>query len=453
MKIFIILALIFFSLFLFTKTFPTTITADWKNLNEIKSILLNQTHPSYAFHFAQFKSLRNLALSALNSANVSITNNQNKTKILNYLSPNDYLTFPPYAWPPDAVPTNCANCIDLKTPCDSEGRVFPSQKNPTQYVYCDGHTNYNLLAMSNDKSSFMNVMRYIIRLSYAAYLNPNQAESKIFSQRAAQYLECFFLNNKTKMNPNMIYSQVYLIPNSTKNEGNGGGIIDISDGFCDFIDALILLENFFIPTVIANVKSQWLSLFFQWVDTSEDGLKERAMRNNHGTWFASFYSTMALFLGYENKAITLISQFIIDQGKPPGSIGLLPSIGSQINSTGAQVYEIERGYSWSYQIKNINGLLDVGLVGLTLGIDILHWESKYGGSILKALLFLEKQALGGVPDGVNMKDIDLTSVVNPLKLGAVCYGNKTMDDIANNILKNYTGNGYSSFNAWILTAP
>ena len=80
--------------------------------------------------------------------------------------------------------------------------------------------------------------------------------------------------------------------------------------------------------------------------------------------------------------------------------------------------------------------------------------SKYGGSILKAIKFLDNQAMGIMPViGFNYEGVDFSTLVNPLRVAAVYYKNQTFSQNADSILKksNKTESWNDQFNDWILT--
>jgi len=102
-----------------------------------------------------------------------------------------------------------------------------------------------------------------------------------YSDKAAQLLRVWFLDENTKMNPNMNYSQ--FIPG--KSEGRGTGIID-THWFALIVDDLGLLESSKSWTKEDDSKIKlWFGQYLDWLITSKNGKDESNAKNNHGSWY------------------------------------------------------------------------------------------------------------------------------------------------------------------------
>src|SRR5690606_11335393 len=101
----------------------------------------------------------------------------------------------------------------------------------------------------------------------------------------------FFINSKTKMNPNMDYAQVQLGHNN--NKGISYGIIE-SEGIAYYLDTIRMLENAKIldKKHISEFK-KWLSNYLRWLLESDAGVHERNTRNNHAIMYEKQVAAIA----------------------------------------------------------------------------------------------------------------------------------------------------------------
>ena len=126
----------------------------------------------------------------------------------------------------------------------------------------------------------------------------------------------------------------------------------------------------------------WLSDFVDWLMTSEIGMAEGARPNNHGSWYDYQVIGLLTFLGRRDEARTH-AQAVKDR-----------RIKSQITATGAQPEELKRTKSLSYSTMNLQGLVLVAMMGDRLNVDLLHFASEEGSSLLGAASFLAPIASG-----------------------------------------------------------
>src|SRR5439155_21773098 len=116
-----------------------------------------------------------------------------------------------------------------------------------------------------------------------------------FVERAARVLSIWFLDAKTRMNPNLEYGQAV----RGINEGRGTGIID-TVSLIYAAQGVRLLEQTqrFDKSVAAGVR-QWYADYLRWMTTSVKGLDEKKATNNHATWWTAQAAAYATFTGDE----------------------------------------------------------------------------------------------------------------------------------------------------------
>jgi hypothetical protein len=245
-------------------------------------------------------------------------------------------------------------------------------KDGLPYIRKDGVVNPETEDIS-DHENLGNLVKAVESLSLTYYITD---ETK-YSEKAAQLLRVWFLDESTKMNPNMNYSQ--FIPG--KSEGRGTGIID-THGFPIIIDALGLIESSKSWTKEDDSKIKlWFSQYLDWLINSKNGKDESDAKNNHGSWYDAQIVSIALFL----DKIDLAKKYLEDVKTKRISV--------QIKADGQQPLELERTTSWSYSVFNLEALIKLAILGEKVGVDLCNYESPEGGSIRKALDFILPFAL------------------------------------------------------------
>jgi hypothetical protein len=143
--------------------------------------------------------------------------------------------------------------------------------NGLPYVGRDGQSNpknfeYHRMAMRHMKDA-------VAALAAAYAITGNDR----YVPKAAELLKVFFLDDATKMNPNLNYAQA-VVGAAT---GNSYGVIDTLH-LAELPMAIRFLEKSpaFDARVDRGVK-QWFSDYIQWMTTAKNGVKEMNAANNH----------------------------------------------------------------------------------------------------------------------------------------------------------------------------
>src|SRR5262249_13450143 len=157
----------------------------------------------------------------------------------------------------------------------SEGDYWwPDPQNPEgPYIQRDGMTN---------PENFTDHRRYLMRLSVqvpalaAAWKLTNDQS---YAKQAARHLRAWFLDEQTRMHPQLLYSQAI----KGRVTGRGTGIIDTIH-LVEVALAFEVLEgsDAMSKVEIAGVK-KWFADYLQWMTTHQYGIDEREAKNNHGT--------------------------------------------------------------------------------------------------------------------------------------------------------------------------
>ncbi|HRH46163.1 MAG TPA: alginate lyase family protein [Pyrinomonadaceae bacterium] len=318
---------------------PMVFLLNSKLLQERKQKILDSKSPDTTFNFA-IAELEKEAKRALKTEMLSIV-----TKEANPPSgdKHDYMSQAPYFW---------------RNPDTPNG--FP-------YIRKDGERNPEIKRFPDH--DLMDKMVEIVETLSLAYFFTNKEE---YANKATEILRMWFLDPKTKMNPNLEFAQA--IPGL--NTGRGIGLIE-TRGLPKVIDSIGLLENSKSWTKVDQKGLEnWFDQFLIWMTTSKNGLDEAAAKNNHGTYYDVQIVSFALFVGKKDFA-----KNILEKAKKN-------RIANQIEPDGRQPLELERTKSWSYSTMNLEGFVLLAELGENVGVDLWDFQTQDGRSIRKAIEFL-----------------------------------------------------------------
>ena len=262
----------------------------------------------------------------------------------------DYLSLGPYWWPD------------------------PSSEDGLPWIRKDGQINPLTRGEHVDFNRKDQLFASMRALSQAAYLT---GEPK-YGVAGVQFLERWFVDAETRMNPNLNHAQG--IPG--QNHGRPAGVIEWC-GIDQLLSSIrILRELGYLNDDTNQALDKWFSDYADWLQTSEIGRAEQRAKNNHGTWYDVQLVGILLFLGREDEASQVID------------VTSRKRIGSQIEPDGRQPHELSRTKSLSYSKMNLKAFMRLCAYGKRLGIDLENHETADGRSVRKAAEFLKPYTQG-----------------------------------------------------------
>ncbi|KPQ13239.1 MAG: glycosyltransferase [Rhodobacteraceae bacterium HLUCCO18] len=190
---------------------------------------------------------------------------------------------------------------------------------------------------------------------------------------AADLVRRWFLDPETRMAPHLTYAQVRgRWPGDT---GAKSGLIEMKDLYY-FLDAVRLVER---AGALSEEEKEgfraWLRDYLGWLQTSEQGLAERATRNNHGTCYDLQTGSIAAFLG---DAELLERTFLTSRER----------ILEQFTADGQQPHEMTRTQTAHYCCFNLQCWVNLATLASACGHDLWSFEGPDGRGIARAFAWL-----------------------------------------------------------------
>ncbi len=243
----------------------------------------------------------------------------------------------------------------------------PDTPNGMPYVSLDGQVNPEIFTIPDHKN-FDALMDNVLTLGLAFYLT---GEAR-YADYAATLLRVWFLDQATRMNPNLNYGQGI----RGINDGRNAGIIETRE-LAFVVDAIGLIAESGVWTSRDQLgMERWFEAFLDWLVTSELGKAEARNQNNHGTFYDAQIASLALFLGKDQRARDIISTSTAQR------------IPIQFEPDGRQPLELERTMPWHYCVFNLTAWFRLAFLGEKLGLDVWNYQTVDGRCIRKGLDFL-----------------------------------------------------------------
>ena len=271
--------------------------------------------------------------------------------------PRDYISYARYLWPNPNTPSGLP------------------------YISKDGHVNQAQVD-KGDRATLDVMTSAVNALAIGWAVNHNHQ----YAKKAGEWIRAWFVDSKTRMTPNLVFAQIELGRNKNRGKAGGGGIID-GRRLPEVADALIMLEGSGALTPSENAAAKaWFAEYFHWLETSPQGKSEHAKPGNHGSWFLVQEIALARFVGDDEAARALCE-------------GVKERISRDIEPDGGQPLEFKRVDGLTYSVFSLRAQAQIAKLALPLGIDLWHYQSPRGGSLVKALDFLRpyNQAPGKWP--------------------------------------------------------
>ncbi|MBS10303.1 MAG: hypothetical protein CME19_01705 [Gemmatimonadetes bacterium] len=256
---------------------------------------------------------------------------------------HDYMSVGPYWWPD------------------------PDKADGLPYIRKDGERNPEV--QKTDRPLLATMISSVRALGFGCGFTQRED----YASHAALLLRTWFLDHKTRMNPNFLFGQA--IPGIC--EGRGIGLIETAALARDVLPAVSFLTDSDSWTAedMAGLQA-WFHAFLEWMLTHPYGVDEARHGNNHSTAYDVQVATYALFIGQPDIARSVLE-----------GVGER-RIATQIEPDGQQPKELARTKALGYASMNLSLLLELSEIARQWGIDLINYESADGRSIKCAIDWL-----------------------------------------------------------------
>jgi hypothetical protein len=276
---------------------------------------------------------------------------------------NQYLKEAPITITASASPRSAGGVHDFF----SEGDYWwPDPQNPdAPYIQRDGMSNPN---------NFTDHRRYLMRLSVqlpALVAAWKLTKDPSYAQLAARHLRAWFIDDSTRMNPNLQYAQAI----HGRFTGRGTGIIDTIH-LVEVARAVEVLEG--SPLTQADIKGikRWFADYLTWMTTSKNGTDERDAKNNHGTCWVMQVAAFAHLVGNEELMAICRDRF---------KTVLVPN---QIAEDGRFPEELRRTKPYGYSLFNLEAMAAACEILSTPADNLWTFALPDGRGVRKAVAYM-----------------------------------------------------------------
>lgn len=245
------------------------------------------------------------------------------------------------------------------------------------FRYSDGDGISNPLIANYDRPRLAIFSSAVYTLSLAYFFSGNED----YAEKASELVYSWFLDESTRMNPNMKHAQIN--SNIEGNVGSGQGIIDAND-FILIIEAVSLLfdSDHWPPNYHVNLK-KWFYDFSIWIIKNYNA--DAYERTNVSTWLDVQRAIYFLFSEQEDR---LNSDFHI--------MPIKNRIDAQFQPDGRQPHELSRNRQRHYEYFNLRAYMNLALIRKNNTAQDRDWpklQTEHYGGLKPALDLIKKDVL------------------------------------------------------------
>jgi hypothetical protein len=250
----------------------------------------------------------------------------------------------------------------------SEGDYWwPDPKNPGgPYIQKDGMTNPdNFIAHRHA------LMQLSIQSAALAAAYKITGEQK-YADHAVDHWRAWFVDEKTRMNPNLQYAQAI----HGRFTGRGIGVIDTLH-LVEVAQAVRVLEakGAIKGEDLAGIK-KWFGEYVTWMTTSKNGQDEMKAENNHGTCWVAQVAAFAALTGDEEKLAMCRERY---------KTVLLPN---QMDKDGSFPREMKRTKPYGYSLFNLDAMSTVCRLASSKDDNLFAFTLPDGRNLRKGVDFM-----------------------------------------------------------------
>jgi len=193
-----------------------------------------------------------------------------------------------------------------------------------------------------------------------------------YADHAAAHLRAWFIDKKTRLNPNLQYAQAIF----GRTTGRGVGIIDTLH-LVEVARAIEVLEGAGVlsKTEQAQIR-QWFTDYLQWMTHSKNGLEERDALNNHATCWLLQVAAFAHLTG---------DQQLLAYSRDRFKTVLLPT---QLAADGSLPLELKRTKPYGYALFDLEAFAALCELLSTPSDNLWTYATPDGKSMGQAMAYM-----------------------------------------------------------------
>ncbi|MSP85586.1 MAG: alginate lyase [Flavobacteriaceae bacterium] len=306
----------------------------------------------------------------------------------------------------------CERSIGTNHDFYSEGDYWwPDDKNPNgPYIRKDGLTNpANFTTHREALIGFSQISGALA----SAYVLTND---KKYAEKLAVHLKAWFVNQDTKMNPNLQYAQAV----KGVATGRGIGIIDT----VHLVEVTKAIHAIEVSSVLSKSDLEAIKLWFRnylnWITTHEYGISERDNGNNHSVCWTMQVAAFADFL-HDTKTMDFCRDFYKNT-----------LLQNQMDKDGSFPLELKRTKPYGYSLFNLDAMTSICQILSNKQDNLFAYATKDGRNLelgLKFIIpFIENKSLWPYQKDVMYWD-EWPVRQSSLLFGGLAYKNKKYIDL------------------------
>jgi hypothetical protein len=250
----------------------------------------------------------------------------------------------------------------------SEGDYWwPDPANPNgPYIQRDGMTNPDNFVKHRQALFRMSIQVPALASAFKITNDPK------YARHAIAHLRAWFIDEPTRMNPNLQYAQAI----KGVSTGRGIGIIDTIH-LIEVARSIALLEKSGALSAddAAKIK-KWFADYLEWMTTSKNGQDEKKAANNHGTCWLMQAAAFATLVGDEPKLAEYRKRY---------KEVLLPN---QFAADGSFPQELRRTKPYSYSLFNLDAMATICQILSTPADNLWTYSTPDGKNMKQAIEFM-----------------------------------------------------------------
>jgi hypothetical protein len=224
--------------------------------------------------------------------------------------------------------------------------------------------------MSNPEN-FVEHRRYLMRLSLqvpALAAAWKLTGDRRYADHAERHLRAWFVDPKTRMNPNLQYAQAI----HGRFTGRGTGIIDT----IHLVEVARAAEILPLSKSVRDGVKKWFAEYVAWLTTHKYGIDERDAKNNHGTCWVMQIAAFAQLVGDADR---------LDYCRTRFKTVLIPN---QMAVDGSFPLELARTKPYGYSLFNLEAMAAIAQILSTAQDDLWSFALADGRGMRRAVEYI-----------------------------------------------------------------